>query len=156
MSDDRTKIVFDLPNHWAIGSESVWARPLGNDTYEVRNVPFYAYGVNFLDVVHATAEAPDQLPVARHLVRSGGHTTVRLFFSEKVSRKQAVDLLDAMKPMHVSYEGANARYVALDLAPEADIAGVRRHLDGLETMGFLEYETCEERVPGSFDGLPEE
>lgn len=29
--DELTKVYVDLPNHWAVGGESLWARPLGDD-----------------------------------------------------------------------------------------------------------------------------
>lgn len=31
---DLTKLHIDLPNHWATGGESLWARSLGDDLYE--------------------------------------------------------------------------------------------------------------------------
>ncbi len=63
------KVHVDLPNHWAIGGESMWAEPLGNDLYKIENVPFYAYGLNYQDTVRATPESEDQIPEIRELVK---------------------------------------------------------------------------------------
>src|SRR5688500_14860351 len=69
--EDLEKILFELPNH-DFGAESMWARPLGEDLFEVRNIPFHAYGVNFLDVVEASSDSPDHKPVAHRIVRESG------------------------------------------------------------------------------------
>lgn len=46
---------------WFTG-ESFWAKPPGNDLNEIQIGPFWAYGLNCRDVVHATANAPDLIP----------------------------------------------------------------------------------------------
>jgi hypothetical protein len=64
-------------------------------------------------------------------------------------------LLHSLEPLAVSYEGATERLVALDLQPEADVARVRVELDHWEAQGWACYETCEARMPGSFDDRPD-
>src|SRR5438046_10028757 len=95
--EDLTKIVVDLPNHWATGGEGMWAKPLGKDLYEIRNVPFHAYGLNFGDVVRAVEPAPDKKPVVSELVRRSGHRTLRVLFSESVADGARVELLQDRK-----------------------------------------------------------
>ena len=82
--EELTKIVVDLPNHWATSGEAMWARPLSADLYEIRNVPFYAYGLNFEDVVRAVEPGPDEKPVVIEVVRASGHRTIRVFFTDAV------------------------------------------------------------------------
>jgi hypothetical protein len=56
--DSITKLYIDLPNQGGTGGpggESVWALHLGDDLYGIRNVPFFAYGINWGDVVKADA-----------------------------------------------------------------------------------------------------
>jgi hypothetical protein len=43
----------------------------------------------------------------------------------------------------------------LDVAPEGDYEGIRDQLELWESEGLLEYETCEARVDGTFDGRGE-
>jgi hypothetical protein len=38
--ENLVKLHIDLPNHWAIGGESMWATPLENDHYQLENVLF--------------------------------------------------------------------------------------------------------------------
>lgn len=150
-----TKVRVDLPNHWGAGGESMWARRIGDDLYELRNVPFFAYGLNFLDVVRATVDAPDLKPEIRAVVRKSGHRTLRVMFSDSLPEGRAVELLDSLSPLKVSWEGANSRHFALDLEPDADEGAVRGRLDAWEAGGLLHYETCEALRPGTFDRGPE-
>ena len=56
--------------------------------------------------------------------------------------------------MGVEVERAFENYVALDIPPEVDYDSVRDKLDEFQANDILEYETCEERVQGSFDDSP--
>ena len=154
-AEKLTKVCVDLPNHWATGGESMWAVDLGDDLYELRNVPFHAYGLNFGDVVRATADSPDLKPEIRAVVRRSGHRTLRVVFTGEQVESRMIALLESLNPLAVSFERSTAHYFALDLEPEADIARVRGVLDEWEDTGLASYETCEEQVPGSFDAAPE-
>ena len=155
-SEGLEKIHIDLPNHWAIGGESLWATPLGNDLYRIENVPFFAYGVNFLDVVSATAESDDLIPEVRKVVEPSGHRTYRVMFNKEVSREKQVELLETLEKYDASYERADTRNIAIDIKPSGDRVAVFDQLDEYEGAGFLSFETCEARVEGSFDDIPDE
>jgi Domain of unknown function (DUF4265) len=150
-----TKVYVDLPNHWASGGESLWARDLGDGLYEIRNVPFHAYGLNFLDVVEATEDAPDRKPEVRRVVRASGDRTLRVFFREPVPDEQRLSLLESLNGFRASHERATSRYFAIDVEPEGDYAAVCGELAAWEAKGLLDYETCEERAEGRFDEGPE-
>jgi hypothetical protein len=66
----------------------MWAEPLGGDRYRLQNVPFYAYGLSFDDVVSAR-QIGGQLFV-QDVVERGGHSTYRIFLSQDVKRGGAV------------------------------------------------------------------
>lgn len=155
MSDEgMTKVHIDLPNHWAVGGESMWACDLGDDRYRLENVPFYAYGLNFHDVVEARSPAPDLKPFVLRVTERSGHHTIRVFLDEDVPEADGIAHLRALNECHVTFEQCSARYFALDLEPEADVDDVRARLDALERAKVLAYETCEARVRGSFDAAP--
>jgi hypothetical protein len=157
MSDEElTKVHVDLPNHWATGGESMWARHLGGDRYRIENVPFYAYGLNFHDVVEARSPAPDLKPFVRRVTERSGHRTIRVSFSDAVPEADRIAHLSALHECHVTYERCSARYFALDLEPEADVDEVRDRLDALESADVLAYETCEARVRDGFDAAPDD
>lgn len=150
------KIHVDLPNHWAIGGESMWATPLGNDLYRIENVPFYAYGLNFLDVVHATPDSDDTIPEIRKVVNPSGHRTYRIIFSKDTDREKQKELLDSLMIYETSIERANSTLVAVDIKPSGDHLAVYDKLDRYADEEYLGFETCEARAEGSFDDSPEE
>jgi hypothetical protein len=154
--DDLEKVHIDLPHHWATGGESMWAEPLGKDLYKIENVPFYAYGLNYHDVVSATADSDELKPEIRELVEPSGHRTFRVFFEKHLERDEQEKILDSMKDLTISYERANSTYFALDMQPEGNYQAVFDRLDELEQQNILGFESCEARVEGSFDDAPED
>ena len=154
--ENLTKLHIDLPNHWATGGESLWAEELGSDLYRIRNVPFFAYGLNFYDVVRATADSPDLKPEIREVVDPSGHKTLRLLFPKSVDRDEQVKLLDSLKQHKASYERANATHVAIDVEPGGSYNDVYDQLQEWEDKGLVSFETCEARIDGSFDDLLED
>lgn len=150
------KVHIDLPNHWAIGGEAFWATPLGNDLYKIENVPFYAYGLNFNDIVKATSKDKAQIPEIRELVTPSGHRTFRIFFENDLDREEQIKILDTLKNPKLSYERNNNLCLSLDLAPDGNYQAVFDQLSALEKKGIIGFETCEARVVGSFDDVQED
>lgn len=132
----------------------MWAEDLGGDLFKVRNVPFYAYGLNFHDVVRATPDGPDLKPEVREIVEPGGHRTLRVFFEESYPEDKRVDLLKQLNGYRAYFERVTSTYFAIDIEPEGSYQKVCDQLWAWEKAGFLSYETCEARVPGSFDAEP--
>lgn len=152
--EELTKVLVELPNHWATSGESMWARPLGSDLYELENSPFYAYDLNYRDVVYAVADDPRHKPIVRRVERRSGRRTLRVVFLEHVSEPQRTLLLKGLDRFGVTWEGADARLFSLDIPSEPQYQAVCDQLWTWEQEGLLEYETCEARMPGSFDAAP--
>lgn len=152
-TEDLTKVHLDLPNHWWFKGESLWAKALGDDLYEIRNIPFCAYGLNFGDVVRATADASDLKPEVRALVHPSGNRTLRLGFD--VDSERQAGLIEAIESMGAWVERADPQVICINVPPRVSYDELRDFLDQQESAGTLEYETCEARVSGSFDDVPE-
>jgi len=134
----------------------MWARALGNDLYELENSPFCAYGLNYKDVVLAQAESPSAKPLICRVERRGGHRTLRFRFPAEVDRSNRDSMLAQLNSLGTSFEGHEYRFFSLDVPPSADYQAICDQLFAWEADGVLEYETCEERVPGSFDDVPDD
>lgn len=150
------KIHIDLPNHWKVDGESFWATSLGNDLYRLENVPFYAYGLNYHDVVRAIPNFDKTKPGIREVIEVSGHRTFRIFFSSHVSEEKQFEILDALKPLTISYQGQTLLYFSLDIQPDGDYLAIYNILKEYVNNGVIAwFETCEARVEGSFDDIPE-
>jgi hypothetical protein len=149
-----TKIYVELPNHPSVAGESMWAREVGQNRYELRNIPFHAYALNFLDVVEAVAGELDERPVVRRLIRRSGHQTLRICFDESALLEERVPLLRQLGSLGASFEGASQSYYAIDVAPGGNYPSVLGQLRGWQEAGMLSFETGDARAPGSFDDLP--
>jgi len=151
---DLVKVVVDLPHHWNTNGESMWARSLGNDLYELRNSPFSAYDLNYLDVVFAMSSEPGLKPRISRIERRSGHKTLRLIFMAATGRLERDKILARINELGATYENANSTLYSLDIPPTENYQSLCDELWNLEESGSLEYETCEARVPGSFDAAP--
>ena len=153
--EDLEKVYVDLPNHWAVGGESMWAKSLGDDLYEIHNTPFYAYGINFLDVVKVDATDETKKPIVLEVVKPSGYRTLRVYFHENIDKDSQINLLDSLKNLGVDCEKLDGRYVALDVNPQGDYDAVIKKLSEWQEQKILGYETCEKRNPNDFNELLE-
>lgn len=149
--DGLVKIHVDLPNHRATGGESLWAKPIADNLYRIENVPFFAFGLNYLDVVKAVPQTTETIPEIVSVVRPSGHTTLRCYFDASVERERQAALLDELTAFGAAYERATATFVAIDIAADGSYGEVYDQLDEWEHAGLLNFETCEQRADGSFD-----
>lgn len=88
---EHVKVVFDLAGHEHVASESLWARPLPDGTFELDNVPFFVRAIACGDVVET--EQRDGCHWFVRVARLSGNSTVRFFFDDA-----GLDLTEAMRP----------------------------------------------------------
>ena len=149
-----SELHIELPNHWALDGESIWALKLANDLFEIKNVPCYAYDLNMGDKVLATIQPPDLVPRIQKVVGKSGHRTLRALLHENADLTEWKKLMNKLGDYKASVIQASDRFFAFDIPPEGDYDSLYLKLEDLEQAGILQYETCEARVEGSFDDLP--
>lgn len=154
-TDDLVKVLVDLPNHWATTGESMWAKPIGGDLYELHNSPFSAYDLNYLDVVFAVAHNPEHKPKVIRVERRSGNRTLRVIFKNETKQAERILMLKGLDGYGVTWEGSNHKLFSLNIPPSGNYQATCDRLWEWEQAGLLEYETCEARVEGSFDDRPE-
>jgi len=148
------KLRVELPNHPQVQGETLWAMPVGGKLYEVRNVPFHAYGLNFRDVVEAEAEVADEPPTVRRVHRRSGHRTLRVCFTEEALFEERVPTLMKLRNLGATFEGASQAYFAIDVEPSGDYLRICELLGQWQDQGLLSFETCEARDLRFFDAGP--
>ena len=135
------KIRINLRDDEDFGGESFWALPLGDDLYELRNVPFHAHDLHFGDIVRALPPEPELKPDIVEVVRRSGHKTLRVLFSETLSDAEITQILAELNRAHAYYEHASGRFYAIDVEPDADYPAICTYLWECEQAGLLHYET---------------
>jgi hypothetical protein len=94
--------------------ETLWAVDLGDGRYRLDSSPWFQYGVSWMDVVAAEPE-PDGVLFFTRIVEKGGHRTLRVASDSPVQKS----LLDSIVALGCTYEGANPKYIAIDVPPAA-------------------------------------
>jgi hypothetical protein len=105
--------------------ETLWADDLGDGRYRLDNTPWYAYGVSWQDIIAASPDADGQLQFQDVLEKSGNRT-VRIVADEPFSDEWLKQLI----ALGCSYEGANRKYVGVNIPPGVDLAAVASFLTG--------------------------
>jgi hypothetical protein len=136
------KVAVNLPaSNWHPHAlETMWAEPLDGDRYRLQNVPFYAHGLSFNDVVIAK-EIGGQLFV-QDVVARGGHSTYRVFLSQdgKGARSRFAESWRPLEEIGATYEQANDRLFAIDVPRGTDIYRAYELLESGEQAGVWDFQ----------------
>jgi uncharacterized protein DUF4265 len=136
------------PEEWhGYSAEQLWAEREAGGRYRLANVPFYACGYSFDDIVIVQEE---EVPRVVSLYKPSGHSTYRLFVAEELAG-EGEGFHDAWAPLRAlgcTYERATKRLIGVDVPPSSDIAMVYRELEGGERSGAWDFEegACRRRT----------
>ena len=138
---EPVKVIFELePSDWHNhATESIWAVPLGNDKYRVQNVPFYAYGISYDDIVLAKPNENGQL-IVQNVPERGRHSTYRVILNPGTTDKDFENAWDKLGDLGSTYERATDRLIAVDVPPETDIYEAYAALESGEKAGVWGFE----------------
>jgi hypothetical protein len=125
-----------------VGSERMWAMPLGDDRYQVDNVPWFVPDLAVEDIVVAVAPDGDSHPVFQHLEARSAHLTIRVIcFRSGPLGGELQSVLDELVPLGVYAEGIQQYgMVALDIPPGAALRPIYDRLAAGEADGSWEWE----------------
>ena len=155
-SNPLVKLHVDLPNHWSVGGESMWAKPVGENLYQLKNIPFFSYGLNYNDIVRAIAESDDLKPEILEVVEASGHQTLRVIFTDNKSKPEHIAVIESIRNEHIGYEGWDNDQFTFNVTPSGNYDDFFDKLEELELIGVLSFESCEQLIEGSFDTEPED
>jgi len=141
VSDKETlvKVHFDLQEpEMGVGGESLWAAPVGPNLYELRNSPWHARNVNWLDVVEAVPKAEDQLPEFVRVHKRSGHRTIHIYIlNDGQARKD--EILRRCNELGSTWEGMDNKMYALDFPPGIDIDAAIEYLESLQEASVADW-----------------
>ncbi len=121
-----------------VGGESLWAAPLGDDLYELRNSPWHARTINWLDVVEARPRTENEWPEFVKVHRRSGHRTIHLYILD-AGQSRREEILQRCNQLGATYEGMDHTIYALDFAPEIDIAPAIEYVTLLQEQDLADW-----------------
>jgi hypothetical protein len=129
-SPPNAKVLFRVPNEDGSAEvETLWATHLGADNYKLDNSPFYAYGVSWEDVVSAPFNSQEGHPTFQRVVSKSGNRTVRVIVETPIETGNESDqLLQGLVALGCDYEGANGKYISVNIPPRVELDVVRTYL----------------------------
>lgn len=142
MKGTMQKIVFQLEvidDYPPVSAERMWAEPLPDGTYRVRNIPFYSHEVCLDDEVSVTRCTEGTLRFEA-VVKPSGNSTVRVIFMQSGYAGMPA-VLDAVTALGCTWEGCSTHFVALNIAPTVSLDAVLALLDVQFEQGCLDYES---------------
>jgi len=140
-SEELVKVIFDVNDDtFGVGGEGVWARPMGNDLYEIRNTPWHTCEINWGDIVTGVPEQENQNPKIVEVVQRSGHRTLHIYFMA-TTENEKMSVLTALKDWKASFENCDGKLYAIDVDSGGDFEGLCEYLDGWGKGDKLDYRT---------------
>lgn len=158
--ENLVKVYFECaePAESTGATESLWARPLTDSpncsAFELRNSPFAAYGVSFLDIVKATKRSDGEGYDFAGVIDRSGHSTYRIRFPKDASPQMTGEFANnwsALEKLGCTYEsssvGDDMLYV-VDVPSQTNVHDIYKILDEAERAGVWVFEEahCGHRV----------
>ena len=146
-AQDLVEIVFELRESQSFDgacTESLWARPIGQDQFQILNTPFHATGVSLEDIVTATPLPGDQGRfLFNRVVGKSGRSTYRILTYPDTTLADFLNGWKKLEAVGCTYEqppGGVTSLYAIDVPPEADIAHVLVTLRDAQVAGVWDFE----------------
>jgi hypothetical protein len=134
------KVVFELvrdaDGYPPVGSESVWAIPLGESQFMLDNIPFFTCDATLGDVVLANEHMGELKFVT--IVKSSGNSLLRLIYVEGSDVEQIRADLGALG-CSTEWDKIH-RLVSISIPPKVELSRVRDFLDSGLEQGISDYE----------------
>ena len=148
-SGPSAKVLFRVLNEDGSSDvETLWAYDLWSDEYKLDNLPYYVYGVSCDDVVFAPFDEEEQFPTFQKVVSKSGNRTIRIIFDLPFeSGNESEALVNRLVTMGCDFEGANKKYIVINLPPSVDLAAAAKELSDADVAWEYADPTYKELFP---------
>ena len=133
----------DVEDGWPpVSAERVWALPLGDERFQLRNVPWFVRGVAEDDVVRAVAPTDSSWPVFIEQLEWSGNLTIRVIpFNAGPLLGSQEEVLKRLTPFGAEGEAAgDYPIVALTVPVGVQREPIRALLEQGTAEGWWEFE----------------
>jgi hypothetical protein len=139
------KVQQDEDGYPPVQVESLWARPFDEGKYVLDNIPFFARGVSWRDMISATQGA-DGNKWFSGVVNPSGHSTIRIIVFRKADdprplEERVAELRGRFTALGCSSELSHITGLfAVDIPPSVPFSQVRPLLDEGQRLDQWDYE----------------
>lgn len=115
-----------------IDVECPWADHVEGDLYQLKNFPFYAYGISFDDIFEARVKYDDDdRPYVVRVTEKSGHHTIRAGFDESLDESEMTrTVMEHLNNMGCGYEGfGGKKNFVINVQPHVDYDAVCDYLN---------------------------
>lgn len=132
------KILYIIPDgeEDAGSGEGLWAYSLGEQLYELQNIPIFTEHINVEDVVLCD-EPDDSIPIIREVVKRSGNRTLRVIFQPDTSDDICVDIIWKLAKRNIIPEKSAHKHFMFNVPPESDYLWARDYLREKDSEGLL-------------------
>lgn len=115
--------------------ETPWVIDLGDGLYRMENCPFYFYGVAAGDIISAEYSEEEGQLVFTRVVEKSGNKLVRVIFKNPANEEgPEKEILDELVKMGCTFEGANPKYICIDIPKNIELFSVCNYLTSQEVQ----------------------
>lgn len=137
----KSKIIVELPPKvGGYDTESLWAIALGNDNYEIANIPFFAYNLNLGDIVRCNGNLHG-LPKVAEVINRSGKETLRLAINPKASQPFVEQVLQIMLQTGATVEKGASGFFATSFKIWPDLMKATEQIRKVDTQKLVGMET---------------
>ena len=120
-------------------SNTTWAKPLGDDLYEISRPLSLISGFDVGDVVRAVASLDQATPTVIEMVQKGGYRTLHVSFVRDVSTADQQVVLDELSKWNATYEMSFERFYTV-VVPRDNHEAICEYLKSLAPAAILRFE----------------
>ncbi|AZL73638.1 DUF4265 domain-containing protein [Pseudomonas oryziphila] len=129
------EIVDDYP---PVGVESVWAEKIDENTYKIKNIPFYSKDICLDDEI-STSRGNNGEAVFTDVIGDEGNSTIRIiFFGDNEDLSELV--MAEISSMGCSWEGMSKKFFSVNIPANVDFDAISGYLEKKSEAGILDYD----------------
>ncbi len=131
-------------------TERLWAKKLGQNEFQVENIPMYVRGISYGDIVEAKEVSEDVYEFTKFLKHSG-HSTFRIYINQEIQDREEVlqQIIQELNAFGVKTEcSKDNTLTAVDLPEGVEVSKVGQYLNDKYKAGILDYQ--EASVPNDY------
>lgn len=122
-----------------IAEESLWIDTLGNNEYQIKNIPFFAPNIAYNDVIGIEEE--EGVLYFDRVIRTSEHSTIQMVIFKEEFKDTIIKDIEYLK---CTWEGTNnQKLIAIDVPDNVNYNKIKKYLEDKFEDNVLDYkEAC--------------